>query len=87
MNVNDKLFEKGVSLGKALKNKDNKHYAKNRLHNVLEPYVTINDKIEWLLEFAVNCDKELPMEIIGGENREKDIEVYIAGVVNGLNKK
>lgn len=46
MNVNDKLFEKGVSLGKALKNKDNKHYAKNRLHNVLEPYVTINDKIE-----------------------------------------
>ena len=86
MNVKNKLIEEGINLGKALKEKNVAHYAKTKIHIILEPYSTINDKIECLLDFSVKCDKELPTEIISGENREKDIQLYIAGVIKELNK-
>lgn len=87
MEVGEVLLAKGMELGLALKNKNAEHYAKAKMHNALEPYATMDDKIQCLLEFAVSCGKELPMEIISGENRERDIRFYMAGVSNGLVKK
>lgn len=87
MKVNYELILKGLELGKAIKSKNAVNYARTKIHKVLEPYATMNDKIECLLEFAVSCNKELPMEIIGGENKENDIRFFMVGVVNGLVEK
>lgn len=83
----EKIINEGFKLGVALKKKNATEYAKARLTQITQGYVKINDRLECLLELAVYCHMQLPMEIIYNEDEEirnKDVIRFMIGLNNGL---
>lgn len=82
--MND-IAKSGFGLGITLRNKGLKVESKNILSRALTDYSTYEDKLHCLLRLAEKVDKSIPFSIIEEDNN-KDLRMYMLGVLNGLNK-
>lgn len=82
--MND-IAKSGYGLGVTLRLKGVKMQAKRILTKALNLNATYDEKLDCLLTLAEEAGKSIPFSIIEEDNH-KDMRIYLAGIVNGLNK-
>lgn len=81
----NEIARQGLIIGNTLKYKGVEKQAKKIIEKALSYGSTYNDKLHCIIKLSDLADVLIPIQIIEEENK-KDINMFLLGLINGLNK-